>query len=306
MGSWQAKFFGVCVRLFLRRRRWGRDEWAVARRARRIFGAPKLVQWLTTLGLEVQPVNERGVRGEWLRKKRHSANAKDGIIFYIHGGGFVSCSVATHRPMTAALARRTGFPVFALDYRLAPEHRFPAALDDVQAGYQWLLEQGFVADKIAVAGDSAGGGLLMSLLLRLRDAALALPACAVCFSAWTDLTGSGESNRFNATRDAMFYPENVSEFAAAYLGGQSSANPDASSVFGNFRGLPPLLFQAGSTEILLDDSRRIHQKIQEIGGASDLEIYDDLFHGGQMMHRFIPEAETALKKAIDFIKRHTV
>lgn len=305
MASWQAKIFGALVRMFVRRERWGRDDRELARRARRVFGAPRVLQWYETLDLTIEPVNTPDLRGEWLRAKQSDSENK--IVFYIHGGGFVSCSAATHRPVTAALARLTKLPVFAVDYRLAPEHRFPAALDDVFEAYKRLLKKGFDSRKIAVAGDSAGGGLVLSLILRLREAELPLPACGVCFSAWTDMMGGGKSRRENATRDAMFYPENISEFADAYLrDAVPRPNVYASPALADFKDFPPVLFQVGAGEILLDDSRRIHEKILQTGGTSELEIYEGVFHGWQMLSRFMPESSEALQKAAAFISRHTI
>jgi epsilon-lactone hydrolase len=300
MPSLQARFFNSAVRLLIKRRSWGSDEQAVAQRARRLFGSPRPVQWLYTRGLNLKTVREKNARGEWLKPQP----SEPGTILYIHGGGFVSCSARTHRPITTTLARLTRFSVFSLNYRLAPEHRFPAALDDVFAAYGWLLEQNIAPRKIALAGDSAGGGLVLSLLLRLRDEGLPLPACAVCFSPWTDLAGTGDSARTNEKRCNMFCRQNTREFAGAYLGETSAANPLASPVKGDFDNFPPLLFQVGSTEILLDDSRRIHEKIRARGGASELEIYDDVFHCWQMLPAFVPEARTALQSAARFIRRH--
>jgi acetyl esterase/lipase len=305
--SWQARALSASIRLFVRRRRWGADAAGVARRARRMFGAPWPYQWLRTRGLNVRPVNDGGVRGEWLEPL---AGAGDGVIFYIHGGGFVSCSAATHRPVATALARLTGRRVFSLDYRLAPEHRYPAALDDAVAAYEWLLAQedegeGTHARAICVAGDSAGGGLALGCLLRLRDAGIAPPACAVCFSPWTDLAGTGASVRTNDGRCAMFRTENIDEFAAAYLpAGASARDPYASPAHAELSGLPPLLVQVGSTELLLDDARVVHDKMRAAGGASRLEIYDDLPHGWQMLDGFVPEARAALEQAASFIREH--
>lgn len=295
----------AAVRLFMRRR-YGSDEYALVKQARPMWGSPRIWQWLHSRGLIIKTVSEKSVSGEWLE----AAGAEErqrGTLFYIHGGGFVCCSARTHRPITATLARETGFRVFSLKYRLAPEARFPAALDDAFAAYRWLLAQPDVAPaKIALAGDSAGGGLVLSLLLRLRDENLPLPACAACFSPWADLAGTGESVGTNAERDDLFYPQNIQEFANAYLGGAAAAadEPYASPVFGDFRGLPPILFHIGSTEILLDDARRIHQKIQAGGGASELEIYEDTFHCWQMAVGFMPEARDSLAKAAAFIRRH--
>lgn len=304
MASWQAKFFSSFVRRFVRCEKWGNNAQELAERARRKFGAPKILQWWETLDLNVKSIDEKGASGEWLSVK-HSP-VKDKIVFYIHGGGYVSCSPQTHRPITAALARLTRFQIFAPDYRLAPEDLFPAGFDDVLESYKWLLKQNFDSKRIAVAGDSAGGGMVVSLILRLQDLNLPLPACAVCFSAWTDMTAGGESRRTNAASDAMFYPENIFEFADAYLGDKTPAiNKYASPALADFKDFPPILFQVGADEILLDDSRTIHQKSQENGGASELEIYEGVFHAWQMMSRFMPESIEALKKAAAFIKRNT-
>jgi acetyl esterase/lipase len=247
-------------------------------------------------------VRGEGVRGEWVAL----GNPNQGVILYVHGGGFVSCSAATHRPITAALARLSRCRVFSLDYRIAPEHPFPIALDDAVAGYRWLLEQGLPASSISFAGDSAGGGLVLSVLLRAREAGLPLPSCVVCFSPWTDLAGTSASVRFNDNRCAMFHTENIAEFAAAYLGNASPHNPYASPAFASFGGLPPILLQVSSTELLLDDSRRVHDKIQEAKGISKLEVYDDLAHCWQMLDGFVPEARIALRQAAAFICEHTL
>lgn len=265
------------------------------------MGSPKPIQWLKTRNLDLRTVKEENIKGEWLIPQR----AKSGVIFYIHGGGFVSCSAATHRPITAALARFTDFRVFAADYRLAPENLFPAALNDVIAAYRWLVEkQSIEPSEIALAGDSAGGGLVLCLLLHLRDSGLSLPGCAVCFSPWTDLAGTGESVKINAARCAMFYPENISEFADAYRGEMKTDDAKISPVFADFKNLPPILFQVGSTEILLDDSRRVSEKILASDGHSKIEIYEDVFHCWQMLEGFMPEATDALKKAGAFIEQH--
>jgi len=300
MSSWQARCFNAGVRIFIRRRIWGNDEQAVARRSRRLFGATRLFQWLRTRGLRFLPIDDAGVRGEWVIP----AEPDQGVILYLHGGGYVSCSTATHRPITAALARLSRRRVFSLDYRLAPEHRFPAALDDAVAAYRWLLERGFPASAISLAGDSAGGGLVLGTLLRARDSGLPLPACAVCFSAWTDLAGTGASVLFNDGRCHMFRPENIAEHAAAYLGNASTLDPYASPVFADLGGLPPILLQVSSTELLLDDSRRVDAKIRGAGGSSKLEIYDDLFHCWQMLDGIVPESRTALRQAATFICGH--
>lgn len=297
MPSWQARGVAALIRLMIRRRNWG-DERQLARRARRVFGATAPISRLWTRGLRVEPVRDGGARGEWISPR----DASGGAILYLHGGGFVSCSPATHRPITAGLARRTQRRVFAVAYRLAPEHRYPAALEDAVAAYRWVLAQGVAPTALALAGDSAGGGLVLSLLLRARDAGLALPACAVCFCPWADLVGTGESGRSNDGRCAMFRPENVSAFARAYLGDASARDPYASPLFADLARLPPLLLQVGSTELLLDDARRVHEKVRRAGGACRLDVFDGLFHVWQMLDGIVPEARVALRQAAAFIE----
>lgn len=302
MPSLQAQFVSLLIKTFLRRRSWGRDEQELARQARRSFGSPKIYQWFKSRGLQIEIVKENGAFGEWIVPPEAT---QDGIIFYIHGGGYVSCSAATHRPITTTLARLSRFRVFSLNYRRAPEHRFPDALDDAVAAYRWLINRGIEPGKIALAGDSAGGGLVLATLLKVRDEKLPLPACAVCFSPWTDMTGESETIQSNDGRCAMFYPENIGEYGRAYLGETSPYEPYASQVFAELNNLPPVLLQVGSTELLLDDSRRIHDKLQAAGGISRLEIFDDVSHCWQMYDGIVPEARIALKQAVDFIREHT-
>lgn len=304
MPSLRGKLLNWLNRRYVRRS-YGMDEFTLAEKSRHAWGSPPFWQWLHSRGVFIEQINEAGVRGEWLAT-RDAASGDGAVIFYIHGGGFVACSARTHRPITATLARETNFPVFSLKYRLAPEARFPAALDDVYAAYEWLTrEKGVAPSKIAVAGDSAGGGLALSLILRLREKKMPLPACAATFSPWTDLAGTGASRETNAERDAMFCPENNAEFANAYFDNPASAkNPLASPFYGDFREFPPVLFHVGSTEMLLDDSRRIHEKIRAAGGVSELEIYEDIFHCWQMTAGFVPEAGDSLRKAAAFMRRH--
>lgn len=300
MPSWQAQFVRLIVQLQIRRRSWGDDEFELARRARRVFGAPGFYQRWQSYKVDILPCSEPEPPGEWIIAR----NLQDGMILYLHGGGYVSCSAATHRPITASLARLSGLRVLAADYRLAPEFRFPAPIDDMMKAYQWLIEEGHPASRIALIGDSAGGGAVLAMMIRARDTGIPLPACGVCFSAWTDLAVSGESIRTNDRRDAMFRTENIAAFARAYLGSKSPVDPYASPLYADLRGLPPILLQVGSTELLLDDSRRVHEKIRNAGGISKLEVYDGLFHGWQMTDNIVPEARTSLSSAAGFIRQH--
>ena len=296
MASWQARCLSFAIRVSIRRRRWG-DERALARRARRVFGAPRPLQWLRTRHVRIEPLREGGTRGEWVVADR----SDQGVVLYIHGGGYVAGSAATYRPLTAGLARGARRRVLAMEYRLAPEHRFPAALDDAVAAYRWLLAQGAAPRSVALAGDSAGGGLVLAVLLRLREAGLPLPNSAVCFSPWADLAGTGHSVQANDGRCAMLRSENIAAFARAYLGEASPLNPHASPVFGDLGGLPPTLLQVASSELLLDDACRVHDKVRAAGGVSRLEVVDGVFHGWQMLDGLMPEAGLALQQAAAFM-----
>ena len=299
MPSAQARVFNSLVRLMVRRRDWG-DEKHLAHRARRLFGAPPLYPRLLTRGLSIPQVAVEGVRAEWLSIRA----PEPGVVFYVHGGGFVACSKETHRPVTAALAKLTRRKVLSVDYRLAPEHRYPAGIDDVVRAYEWLLKTGVKSSQIAVAGDSAGGNLVLSLAIRLRDSGRPLPACIVTFSPWTDLTGSGRSITANDGRCAMFRPENMDQFARVYLGHAADNSAAVSPIYANVAGLPPVLFHVGSTELLLDDSRMMHERILAAGGESQLEIFEDVSHGWQMLAPIVPEATRSLRQAAGFMERH--
>jgi acetyl esterase/lipase len=283
------------VRLVMRRRDWG-DEAHLVRRARRLFGMPPMLRALWSRGAGIVPV-AGPIPGEWIVPP----NAESGAILFFHGGGYVAGSPADHRPMTVGLARRTGRRVFAPDYRLAPEHRFPAALDDACASYRWLLDLGIDPTTIVLAGDSAGGGLVLATLVRVREASLPLPARAVCFSPWADLSASTSSVRHMDGRCHMFRTENIAAFASAYLGGASPLDPAASPLYADLGGLPPILIQVGSTELLVDESRGVHEKILAHGGASRLEVYTDLVHVWQMLDGVVPEATAALDEAAAFL-----
>jgi acetyl esterase/lipase len=252
-------------------------------------------------GVRARTVAAEQVRGEWIEP---ISVRDDGIILYVHGGGYVSCSPRTHRPLTAALARNTGRRVFSVDYRIAPESRFPAAIDDVAAAYRWLQTVAAPGCSIAVAGDSAGGGLVLSLAMHARDAGWESPACVAALSPWTDLAATGDTVHANDGRCAMFRPENIHDFARAYLNNSPATNPRASPLYGDARQLPPVLIQVGSTELLLDDARRMHERILAAGGDSRLTIYDDVMHGWHLTAPLVPEATAAIDEVSEFILRH--
>ena len=296
MSSWQAKAFSRAIRAIVRRRNWGHEH-ALAARARRVLGAPRAYGWLASAGLGRKAWRADGVRGEWLIP----SNPRPGVIFYVHGGGFVSCSAATHRPIAAALGRLTQRRVFSVDYRLAPEARLPAAYEDVAAAYRSLIRSGIPSLEIALAGDSAGGNIVLSLAVQLRDHGAASPACIAVFSPWTDLTGRSPSVHTNAERCAMFHPENIHDFAAAALGSGDPDTPLVSPVYADLHDLPPVLLHVGSTELLLDDARRVHERIRRSDGESSLRVYDDVPHCWQMLFPLVPEAITSLRETAAFI-----
>jgi len=298
MPSWQARLFDKLITALVRRRRWGDPE-QLKVRARRLFGAPSWYTSSRTFGVKVRRTDGT-LPGEWIVP---DGRPSDNVILYFHGGGFVSCSPRTHRPITAALARDTGCRVLALDYRLAPEHRFPMAFNQTVAAYHWLLMHGNKPASIVLAGDSAGGGLTLALLAALREREPdSLPSCAVVFSPWTDLARTGASLSENDGRCAMFHPENMAEFAAAYLGDASPRDPRASPLFADLTGLPPVLLHVSSSELLLDDSRRMHAAIQSGGGDSAIRVFDGVPHGWQLLDGLVPEARTSLAEAASFIR----
>jgi epsilon-lactone hydrolase len=241
------------------------------------------------------------VKGEWTLPPGVTGN--NSVLYYLHGGGYISGSAKTNRPITTPLARLLKTRAFSLDYRLAPEHRFPAAIEDALAGYQWLVSRGVDPRQLSVAGDSAGGGLALALVMALRDAGEKLPSCVACLSPWADMTGSGESIIANSERDAMFYGEDIGAYASAYLGSQSPEAPLASPLFGNFAGLPPLYIEVGESEILLDDARQVHRKALAAGVPSELRIVKDVPHGWQFGAPFVPEARESLRQIAHFITR---
>ena len=237
-----------------------------------------------------------GIAGEWLRPVQGPIA---GTVLYLHGGGYFACSPQTHRPIAARFAQG-GLAIFSPDYRLAPEHPFPAAVDDAVAAYRGLVAQGIPPGSLTVAGDSAGGGLALALLVSLRDAGDPLPAAAMLFSPWTDLAGTGETLRTNHRWDAMFPGQGMDRAAAPYLAGADPRNPLASPLYAELHGLPPLLLHAGSWEILLDDSRRVVERARAAGTQATLETWPVVPHVWQLFP--MPETGQSMRKAIAFLR----
>ena len=248
-------------------------------------------------GTRATPAEIGGIGGEWLL----GAGASDDTLLYLHGGAYALCSPATHRQITGGFARR-GFRVFAPDYRLAPDHPYPAALDDAVAAYRGLLAAGLSPSRIAVAGESAGGGLALALLVRLRDEGVALPAAAALFSPWADLSLTGESLRTNEALDPLFHARHAAWVASLYVGEADPRDPHVSPVYADLAGLPPLLLHVGDTEIILDDSRRIAARAREAGVRLSFSVWRDVVHGWQLLPAILPEARRSLDEASTFLK----
>lgn len=239
------------------------------------------------------PVDAGGVPAEWTSAP---GVAQDRAVLYLHGGGYVIGGISTHRGLTAGISRASGARVLSVDYRLAPEHPHPAAVDDAVAAYQYLLAQGLEPGAIAVAGDSAGGGLTVATLLALREAGVALPAAGVCISPWLDLTQSGESMDTKADEDPMVGRETLQRMADAYAGGQDPRSPRISPLFADLTGLPPLLVQVGTAETLLDDSRRLADRAKAAGVDLTLEEWDEMIHVWHAFAALVPEGQQAIER----------
>lgn len=224
------------------------------------------------------------------------------LILYLHGGGYAIGSSLTHRDLGWRLSAVSGARVLLLDYRLAPEQPYPAAVQDVLAAYRWLLGHGVGPARLVLAGDSAGGGLAVAALVALRDAGGKLPETAVCLSPWVDLTLSGASLLTNAGADPTLSPAHLRQYAALYLRDTDPATPLASPLFADLAGLPPLFIQAGAAEILLDDARRLAERAEAAGVAVTLDVWPAMFHGWQGFAGVMPEAQAALARIGAFVR----
>lgn len=223
-------------------------------------------------------------------------------VLFLHGGGYVSGSLDSHRHMIGQAGREAQSRTLSLAYRLAPEHPFPAALEDAIAGYHFLLSQGFDPKRIAVAGESAGGGLAIAMLVSLRDRGIPLPACTWCSSPWVDLEAIGGSMTANALVDPLIQKAYLMELAAAYLKGADPRTPLASPLYADLRGLPPMLIQVGSAETLLDDSVRLAGAAGAAGVRVTLEVWPDMIHAWHLFYPQLADGRRALAQVGAFIR----
>jgi epsilon-lactone hydrolase len=286
--SLRSELVRIGVRWFIKGRR--RPTVAAARRSIRAAA-----RWIPRppAGTEILAVDAGGAPGEFVAT---AASRRDRHVLFLHGGGYVAGSPALYRHFTWRIAAAARARVLAIDYRLAPEHPFPAALDDALAAYRWLLAG--IADprRMVVMGDSAGGGLALALLLRLRDAGLALPAAAVALSPWTDLALTGASLALNAKSDPMINVADARLFAGCYLAGADPRNPYASPIYGNVAGLPPTLIHVGSDEILHDDAVRTAENLRAAGCRVQIDVWWRMPHGWHLFAPVLPEARTAIAR----------
>ncbi len=251
-------------------------------------------------GVDKQTDTVAGLASEWLLPK---GCRQDRILLYLHGGGYVLGGCDMHRQFVSHLARASGLKALLPEYRLAPEHKYPAAIDDAVRVYESLLASGIGADQIALGGDSAGGGLCVATLLTLRARGLPMPRTAVLLSPFLDVTASGESMQTRAELDPWFKAESVSIVADHYCEKHQQQDPRVSPVFADLKGLPPLFVQVGDHEILLSDSVRLRDKVAAAGGQIELEIWPEMWHVFQMFVRKMPESQSAIQGIGEYLKQ---
>jgi monoterpene epsilon-lactone hydrolase len=258
-------------------------------------------------GIKISPVTipdlPDGLFAEWIHPagSSDSPNASDKVIFYTHGGGYVTGNCIDHRMHVARFVQAAGIGALLYDYRLAPEHPFPAAMEDTLAAYRWLLHQGVSSANIIIVGESAGGGLCLASILAIRDEELPLPAAGVALSPWTDLNCTGNSYRTNAMRDISTLGS-WEVWSSYYVGSNAPQHPWISPLYGNLFGLPPILIQVGDREILLDDSVRFAEKAKDAGVDIKLHVWEGMVHCFPLLAPMFPEATQAWNEIIEFIQ----
>ena len=246
-----------------------------------------------------EKVDVDGVPAEWVSAPDVDASR---AVLYLHGGGYAIGSINTHRRLAFDISAASGARVLLLDYRLAPEHPFPAAVDDAATAWRWLLKQGFANTKLAIAGDSAGGGLTIATLVNLRDRKLGLPACAVAISPWVDLEGVGTSMTARSEQDPMVQKAGLGWMADMYLAGKDARTPLAAPLHADLKRLPPVLVQVGTAETLLDDATRIAERLHSAGGEVKLSVWPNMLHVFPMFAPILSEGRDGCVEVGQFIK----
>lgn len=251
--------------------------------------------------ISLSTISANGIPADWLEPDEVE-NGR--AILYLHGGAYTIGSPTTHRGLAGRIACSAHSRVLLIDYRLAPEYSFPAALDDALASYHWLLEEGYQPEHLTIGGDSAGGGLSLATALALRDRGGTLPAALFLISPWTDLTFSGESIHTRADRDPLLKLDGEDWLVNAYTGQQPADHPYISPLFADHHGLPPTFIQVGSEEILFDDAARLEKKLSAAGVKSQIEVWDGMWHVFQGFAPYVPEAQAAIDRIGSFINQH--
>ncbi|CAM3345181.1 alpha/beta hydrolase [Bordetella flabilis] len=270
-----------------------------------------MAQFAVPAGVTIRAIDANGVPAKWISPEESASPASPGsrphgVILYLHGGGFYSGSSDSHRVLGATLAKDANADLLLVDYRRMPEAVYPAQIDDAVSSYEWLLAQGYSASQIAIAGESAGGNLVLELALRLRAAGRPLPSSMVAMSPIMDLTASGGSTRANAKRDPVLQRDGLLEVTRVYMHGADPRSPDASPLFADLRGLPPLMLQVGAGELLLDDSLRMAEHAARDDVAVTVEVWPGMVHQWQLFPAIVPDARRALRHCAAFIRTHMV
>lgn len=251
--------------------------------------------------VKCEKVDANGVKAEFVSAPGADPNR---AILYLHGGGYVIGSINTHRSLAGRLSRAAKARVLLIDYRLAPENPHPAAVEDAVAAYRWMLAQGLKPSRIAVAGDSAGGGLTVATLVAIRDAKLPMPAAGVPMSPWVDMEAIGESMTTKAAADPIVQKKGLLEMAKAYLGGKDPRTPLAAPLYANLSGLPPLLIQVGTAETLLDDAGRLAERARKAGVSVTYEPWENMIHVWQIFAPMLDEGKQAIERIGEFVRKH--
>ena len=255
----------------------------------------------TAPDIVVEPITVNGVPAEWTSAPDADRSR---AVLYLHGGGYVIGSLDSHRHLASEVGRAAGARCLALHYRLAPEHPFPAAVEDALAGYRYLLDAGFAPGHIALAGDSAGGGLVVAAMLAIRGDGLPQPGCGWCISPWVDLACTGASMQDNAARDPTVQKPGVLEMAGIYLAGADPRSPLASPIHGDLRGLPPLLIQVGAVETLLDDSLMLARAASLADVYVDLQVWPEMIHVWHLFFPMLAAGRRAIEAGGAFVRQH--
>lgn len=301
--SWQGALLNTGLRLLIKRQlaRRARVEPATALASRRNLERLKDRIPVPPPETRHEAVTIGSVPGEWVRWQDPPG---DRALLFLHGGAYAVGSARLYRDFTWRLARASGLAVLAIDYRLAPENPFPAALEDARRAYGHLLDSGLDPGRIVLAGDSAGGGLVLATLLAERDAGRLLPAAAACLSPWTDLTGGGASVQLNSRSDAYLVGHLLRGAGRLYAGGADLRAPLVSPLAGDLTGLPPLFLHVSDSEILLDDTRRLAARARAAGVHVDLQVWHHLPHVFHLFARVLPEGRQGIDAMGAFLARH--